>query len=280
MCLKDKAIRNRARRFGVTEEEFRGLYDGSCWICGVPGPIDGKKGLAMDHCERTGDLRGFLCHPCNNQIMKKVDEDPGWFLRAAVYKDTSRFEVSGVWDSGGLVYGTKEYKNARALFDKRKINVPEHKELYDLQEGKCALCGVKKPMRGRSGLHIDHCHEDNHVRGLLCMRCNRNLMPVIDKTKHLVFKAFEYKAKKAVKQTVWRRTKLTKLALRKKEKCEVIRFSKTDLIELLLRQSGWSLSEEELRSALVEIDGHDPSKKVHNHISRLFKRLPPEEYCC
>lgn len=44
--------------------------------------------------------------------------------------------------------------------------------LYDRQGGKCAICGTEKPMYGRNGLFVDHCHTSNRVRGLLCHTCN------------------------------------------------------------------------------------------------------------
>ena len=48
-------------------------------------------------------------------------------------------------------------------------------ELLDKQENKCALC--KEPFESLPArfLHIDHCHETNKIRGLLCMPCNVGL---------------------------------------------------------------------------------------------------------
>ncbi len=55
------------------------------------------------------------------------------------------------------------------------ITVEEYEALYQKQRGKCAICkaaagGVKhgKPIL----LSIDHDHETNTVRGLLCSKCN------------------------------------------------------------------------------------------------------------
>jgi hypothetical protein len=39
------------------------------------------------------------------------------------------------------------------------------------QDGKCAICHGA-PNGAGDRLHIDHCHNTNKVRGLLCSRCN------------------------------------------------------------------------------------------------------------
>lgn len=44
-------------------------------------------------------------------------------------------------------------------------------DIYDKQEGKCALCGMVSERR----FDVDHDHETELVRGLLCRKCNRNL---------------------------------------------------------------------------------------------------------
>lgn len=47
-------------------------------------------------------------------------------------------------------------------------------KIYDLmvkvQKGKCLIC-KEKPKR----LYVDHCHETNIVRGLLCNKCNQGI---------------------------------------------------------------------------------------------------------
>ena len=60
---------------------------------------------------------------------------------------------------------------------KFNITLDDYDRMYREQDGKCALC--KKPESakdGRSGkirrLAVDHCHETDRVRGLLCYRCN------------------------------------------------------------------------------------------------------------
>lgn len=266
----DITFRSRARRRGLRAADLVDMYNrqsGRCKICGVPRDLRGKNGMQIDHCWRTGDPRGMLCTPCNNVVMHLVDKDPGRLLKASVYKDTSRVELSGVWDGAGLDKRSREYKNARSLYDKHGINIAEHEALYRKQGGGCALCGEKKHMRGRGCLQIDHCHDDGHVRGLLCLWCNINLMRFIDSDKHLIFKAFEYKARKPYKRTYRKPHKLVRLARAKKDRC-VVSWSQTDLCELIVLLAGRALQESEVRKVMVELFGHENRLKLNVLLAR------------
>jgi hypothetical protein len=57
----------------------------------------------------------------------------------------------------------------------RKLRIEPTEELVEAlleHSGKCDICG--NPGDGRWGeLAIDHCHEKNFVRGMLCSSCNR-----------------------------------------------------------------------------------------------------------
>lgn len=48
----------------------------------------------------------------------------------------------------------------------------EYNELLDRQQHRCAICRTETP--GKL-LHVDHCHQNNRIRGLLCGACNRAL---------------------------------------------------------------------------------------------------------
>lgn len=55
------------KKFGISVEEYnKMLFDqnGLCKICGCDGNSLGKR-LAVDHCHKTGKIRGLLCHHCN-----------------------------------------------------------------------------------------------------------------------------------------------------------------------------------------------------------------------
>lgn len=48
-------------------------------------------------------------------------------------------------------------------------------DLLEKQNIKCALCEDSFKSLNQNHLHIDHCHETNKIRGLLCMKCNVGL---------------------------------------------------------------------------------------------------------
>ena len=43
---------------------------GRCTICGAKGGFD----LLVDHCHKTGDIRGLLCARCNNGLGQFLDD--------------------------------------------------------------------------------------------------------------------------------------------------------------------------------------------------------------
>ena len=76
---------NLKRRFGITEERYNELaaaHGAVCGICQKPESRDRK--LSLDHCHKTGAIRGFLCCRCNLMIGGFAD-DPELLERAASY---------------------------------------------------------------------------------------------------------------------------------------------------------------------------------------------------
>lgn len=49
----------------------------------------------------------------------------------------------------------------------------DYESLLKKQHGVCAIC--KRPEAQVKKLAVDHCHDENKIRGLLCMRCNVGL---------------------------------------------------------------------------------------------------------
>jgi len=67
----------------------------------------------------------------------------------------------------------KRHVNIRDGVLKRKygIDLEEYNRMFAEQEGKCAICGIHQS-EYKKALSVDHCHETDHVRGLLCLKCN------------------------------------------------------------------------------------------------------------
>lgn len=81
----EKARRSRLKRvFNITPEEYDAVLEyqqGVCYICERP---PGKTRLAVDHCHKTGLVRGLLCWICNAAIAK-LSDDPRRARRAEEY---------------------------------------------------------------------------------------------------------------------------------------------------------------------------------------------------
>jgi len=60
------------------------------------------------------------------------------------------------------------------------ISVEQFDSMIEQQAGLCAIC--TKPMKPGHDTHIDHCHETNKVRAILCQRCNRGIGHFYDDT--------------------------------------------------------------------------------------------------
>jgi hypothetical protein len=76
---------------GITEADFKKMLDaqgGLCALCKKP-PSSHKRNLSVDHCHRTGRVRGLLCDLCNWHL-GKVDRDPSIVERIRSYLSEDR----------------------------------------------------------------------------------------------------------------------------------------------------------------------------------------------
>lgn len=89
--------RHLQRTYGLTKEEYHlmlGRQHGTCAICPAETAgrrtKGGKEGLfVVDHCHKTGKVRGLLCHACNVALALAQD-DPTLLRAMADYLEANR----------------------------------------------------------------------------------------------------------------------------------------------------------------------------------------------
>lgn len=75
---------------------------------------------------------------------------------------------------------TRAQHHMSSLKGKYGIRSDEYFEMFNLQNGKCAICGTDGirsggGIRSKRVLGVDHCHKTGAVRGLLCVLCNAGI---------------------------------------------------------------------------------------------------------
>lgn len=73
------------RRYGISLEFYNIVLkdqDNSCAICKTTDP--GYESFCVDHCHKTGKIRGLLCRKCNIAI-GHLQDDPILCIRASKY---------------------------------------------------------------------------------------------------------------------------------------------------------------------------------------------------
>lgn len=81
------------------------------------------------------------------------------------YKEQNQPRLRSKWREASKKYYTPTNSRKR-LLAKYGLTQERYNELYELQDGRCAICDRAIT------LVIDHCHETLEVRGLLCNSCN------------------------------------------------------------------------------------------------------------
>jgi hypothetical protein len=102
------------------------------------------------------------------------------------YRKTHKKQASATASAWHAAH--REERRAAKLAKRYGISLEQWKELYQRQNGLCALCG--KVFSGND-IVVDHCHTTNEIRGLLCHKCNRGLGHFDDNPDRLL-KAYHY----------------------------------------------------------------------------------------
>jgi hypothetical protein len=93
-------------------------------------------------------------------------------------------------------YYKKYHPNATNKYREKMygISLEQYNKLFEFQQGGCAIC--RKP--SERSLDVDHNHQTNEVRGLLCSRCNM-VIGLIQEDEDLIIEIIEY-----LKRTTWK----------------------------------------------------------------------------
>lgn len=81
----EKDARRKLKQYGLTPESFAELIakqNGLCAICSEPLPE--RLHRHVDHCHKTGRVRGVLCQLCN-VLLGMAKENPRTLARAIAY---------------------------------------------------------------------------------------------------------------------------------------------------------------------------------------------------
>jgi hypothetical protein len=83
-------IRHVSKRFGLTEAQYVAMEEQqefACVVCRKPFSEMARQ-PHVDHCHKTGAVRGLLCSGCN-QALGNAKDDPALLRALASYLETS-----------------------------------------------------------------------------------------------------------------------------------------------------------------------------------------------
>lgn len=95
-CKQWIRARNLRINFGITPEEFDAILNlqgGCCMICRTTEPKGKGKGWCVDHCHKTGRVRGVLCAPCNF-LIGLAQENERILMAAILYLESAKSDAT------------------------------------------------------------------------------------------------------------------------------------------------------------------------------------------
>lgn len=104
-----------------------------------------------------------ICQRMNRKKWREANPEKAKQVRDSWNKRDLYKRKEGMWAHQGI-------KN----LDGTKFREVDYRILHIYQDGKCAIC-KRKDIEFKRHLAVDHDHLTGHIRGLLCLSCNRGL---------------------------------------------------------------------------------------------------------
>ena len=144
-----------------------------CTVCGEEKPID-QFGFSRPNVHRAN------CKECQNKynkeylknnpdIAEKINKKHKIYLKKyRKVNQKKRNEYLKEWGKKN-----PEKKRAQKYRNRYGIDIEDYEKILKKQNGVCAICsGTDLGRKNAKYFVIDHCHETNKIRGLLCYKCN------------------------------------------------------------------------------------------------------------
>lgn len=134
---------------------------------------------AKRHSPQPPDAAQRWCPKCKTYVASELfgirqNGRPGGYCKACVatyeieYRSTEAGARSRRRAKRRWIEDNREY----FLMRNYGIGLAEYEAMWDAQDAKCAICGTENAGTRTDWLVVDHCHDSNVVRGLLCVHCN------------------------------------------------------------------------------------------------------------
>lgn len=157
--------------------------------CHIHGNLKAEDVKANGRCK--------LCH--RESANKKRNDNREWFNdKMAKDRESNPEKWDGIYKKA---YQVKLKKFGRKALDTKEIirmyglTQDRYDRMFEEQNNLCAICGNPESRMNRGGkvarLTVDHCHQTNNVRGLLCHACNIGLGKFQDNIE-IMFNAIAY----------------------------------------------------------------------------------------
>lgn len=188
--------RRLIKKYGISFEDKIKILESQnnkCKICDISLNIEtNPKQVNVDHCHIKNKIRGILCRDCNlglghfkdsinsiNRAIEYLNNENDFIDIRTIEINNFQLNIIDIEDNCKIcnkcykMKDKKHFKNGsvcyrcRDLYSNHGITDLHYEYLLNLQNKKCYIC-----QKEYDKLFVDHNHQTNKIRGLLCTFCN------------------------------------------------------------------------------------------------------------